>query len=109
MQLLLEDAWRLSDSVSLRPEPFGAMAYDFRTRRLSFLKSRALVAVVERLGESASVAVALETSGVDAENHPRYLRALEELAASGMIAPRTDVPTPAAASAPTSVTAGATP
>ncbi len=22
-------AWRLSDSVALRPEPFGALAYDF--------------------------------------------------------------------------------
>ena len=47
-------AWRLVDSVSLRPEPFGALAYDFRTRRLSFLKTPALVEVVRGLAESAS-------------------------------------------------------
>ena len=92
MTLLLEDAWRLSDSVSLRPEPFGAMAYDFRTRRLSFIKSRALVAVVERLGTSSSVGAALESGGVDADQRPRYLRALEELAASGMITREPDAP-----------------
>ena len=60
MPLLLEQAWRLSDSVSLRPEPFGAMAYDFATRRLSFLKSRPLVAVVELLAGCATVEEALE-------------------------------------------------
>ena len=30
-------------------EPFGALAYHFGTRRLSFLKSRTLLAVVEGL------------------------------------------------------------
>lgn len=90
---LLEEAWRLSGTVSLRPEPFGAMAYDFRTRRLSFLKSRPLLDVVERLGDSPSVADALASAGVPAEQHGRYLRALEELAASGMITRREEVPT----------------
>jgi putative mycofactocin binding protein MftB len=83
--MMLEETWRLSDSVSLRAEPFGAMAYDFRTRRLSFLKSRALVAVVERLGDAPTVADALASAGVGADQQPRYLRALEELAASGML------------------------
>ena len=32
-------AWRLADSVALRPEPFGALAYHFGTRKLSFLKT----------------------------------------------------------------------
>ena len=36
-------------SVALRPEPFGAMAYDFHTRRLTFLKTPQLVDVVRRL------------------------------------------------------------
>ena len=39
-------AWRLNRQVALRPEPFGALAYHFGTRRLSFLKSRTLLAVV---------------------------------------------------------------
>ena len=43
----------LSGSVALRPEPFGALAYDFHTRRLSFLKSPQLVDVVRRLADAA--------------------------------------------------------
>ena len=37
--------------VSLRPESFGALAYHFGTRRLSFLKSRTLLDVVESLAD----------------------------------------------------------
>jgi len=85
MDQVLEETWRLSGSVSLRPEPFGAMAYDFRTRRLSFMKSRALVAVVEGLAEAPTVADALAAAGVEEQQYPRYLRALEDLAASGML------------------------
>jgi putative mycofactocin binding protein MftB len=32
--------WALDPQVALRPEPFGALAYNFTTRRLSFLKTR---------------------------------------------------------------------
>jgi len=32
---MLGEAWRLDGSVALRPEPFGALAYHFGTRRLS--------------------------------------------------------------------------
>ena len=105
MPVLLEEPWTLSGSVSLRPEPFGAMAYDFRTRRLSFLKSRDLVAVVEALAGSASVAEALEVAGVEPARHPAYLRALEELAAGGMVERRD--PATATPSDPTPVPAGA--
>ena len=31
---MLGEAWRLDGSVALRPEPFGALAYHFGTRRL---------------------------------------------------------------------------
>ena len=104
MPLLLEQAWRLSDSVSLRPEPFGAMAYDFATRRLSFLKSRPLVAVVELLAGCATVEEALAAAGIPDGQRPRYLRALEELAASGILVPVVSpvvspAPVPAGASA----------
>ena len=37
---------RLSPRVGLRPEPFGALAYHFDNRRLVFLKSPELVALV---------------------------------------------------------------
>ena len=101
MPVLLEESWRLSGSVSLRPEPFGAMAYDFRTRRLSFMKSRELVAVVEALGTEACVADALAAAGIDEARRPRFLRALEELAASGMLTlSASPASTPAPAGAP---------
>ncbi|MEN8672983.1 mycofactocin biosynthesis chaperone MftB, partial [Nocardioides sp.] len=43
---LLTQPWSLSPSVALRPEPFGALAYHFGNRRLTFLKRPELVAVV---------------------------------------------------------------
>jgi putative mycofactocin binding protein MftB len=82
----LERAWALSPQVALRPEPFGALAYHFGTRRLSFLKSRTLLAVVEALGSAPSARAACESAGVPEAELPRYSRALETLAESGMIA-----------------------
>jgi mycofactocin biosynthesis protein MftB len=82
----LERAWALDPQVALRPEPFGALAYHFGTRRLSFLKSRRLLAVVEGLGSSATAREACAAAGVGDAELPRYARALEALADSGMIA-----------------------
>jgi putative mycofactocin binding protein MftB len=36
----LDRPWQVGRGVALRPERFGALAYSFDTRRLSFLKSR---------------------------------------------------------------------
>ena len=57
--------------MSLRPEPFGALAYDFVTRKLSFLKSPTLVDVVRRLGDAADVEDALLGAGVPAAERTR--------------------------------------
>jgi putative mycofactocin binding protein MftB len=81
----LDRAWRVSDGVALRPEPFGALAYHFGTRRLSFLKSRALLAVVQSLAEYPTAREACRASGVAEAEMPRYERALATLAQSGMI------------------------
>ena len=43
--------WQKSRSVALRPEPFGALVYHFGNRKLSFLKSKQLVSVVEALAD----------------------------------------------------------
>jgi len=86
--MLADQAWRLSDPVSLRPESFGALAYDFTTRKLSFLKSPELVDVVHRLASSPSVAQALADAGVDGSRRRVYLQALESLAVSGMLCRR---------------------
>ncbi len=87
MEMLLE-AWRLDDSVALRPEPFGALAYHFGTRKLSFLKTPELVDVVQRLGTSPSVQHALADAGVPAQHWTAYVAALRGLADGGMISRR---------------------
>jgi len=84
----LATAWRLNPQVSLRPESFGALAYHFGTRRLSFLKSPALLAVVERLADHPDAAAACRAAGVGEDELALYRRALATLAGSGMIVPR---------------------
>ena len=81
----LDTAWTLDPQVALRPEPFGALAYHFGTRRLSFLKSLTLFHVVRALGEHASAREACVAAGVDAGELPRYAGALGALAEGGMI------------------------
>jgi putative mycofactocin binding protein MftB len=82
--------WALHPQVTLRPEPFGALAYHFGTRRLSFLKSPTLVAVVKRLAGAPTAEAACRSAGVGPAELPGYERALGTLAASGMIRPRDD-------------------
>jgi putative mycofactocin binding protein MftB len=81
----LERGWALDPQVALRPEPFGALAYHFGTRRLSFLKSRTLLQVVESLSEQPSARAACVAAGVGDEELPQYTRALATLAETGMI------------------------
>ena len=81
----LDSRWRLHPRVAIRPEPFGALAYHFGTRRLSFLKTPKLVAVVEGLGQHASVRAALDSASVTREETAAYVSALERLAEGDMI------------------------
>jgi len=78
-------AWKLSPHVSLRPESFGALAYHFGNRKLSFLKTPRLVEVVERLVEhpTARDAVGALAPG----ERSSYLEALASLARTEMIVP----------------------
>jgi putative mycofactocin binding protein MftB len=71
--------------VAVRPERFGALAYHFGTRRLSFLKSRTLVELVSSLDEHPSGRAALESAHVPASEVPAYVAALGTLASTGMI------------------------
>ena len=77
--------YALHPQVALRPEPFGALAYHYGNRRLTFLKSSDLVELVRDLSRYATVAEALEASGVDQERRAAYLRALATLESSGVI------------------------
>ena len=84
----LDGAWELDSRVSIRPERFGALLYHFGTRRLSFLKSRTLLDVVQALTEVPTARAACTRAGVRPAELPRYRTALAALAASRMIHPR---------------------
>jgi mycofactocin biosynthesis protein MftB len=85
---VLDRAWDLAPQVSVRPEQFGALLYHFGTRRLSFLKDRRVLAVVERLGTSPTARAACVAAGVDAMALSSYERALAKLAATEMLMER---------------------
>jgi putative mycofactocin binding protein MftB len=75
----------LAPPVSVRSEQFGALAYHFGTRRLSFLKTTKLVRVVQALAAEQSARRACAVAGVTADELPAYEVALAALAAAGMI------------------------
>ena len=86
---VLDRAWELAPHVSVRPEAFGALLYDFDTRRLSFLKDPRLVVVVEGLAEAPSARAACADAGVDDAALPAFERALHRLAETAMLRERT--------------------
>lgn len=77
--------WRIHPQVALRPESFGALAYHFGTRRLSFLKTPGLRALVESLADHPSARAACTATGIDDASLPLYTSALARLAATDMI------------------------
>ena len=84
----LDRPWQLHPQVSVRPERFGALLYHFGTRRLSFLKSPALLTVVKTLGDAPSAREACRRAGLTPAELPAYATALQTLANSQMIRPR---------------------
>ncbi len=84
----LDGAWRVHPRVAVRPERFGALLYHFDTRKLSFLKSPAMLEVLRQLDSAPSARAACELAGVSAAELPRYATALGTLAASSMICER---------------------
>lgn len=76
--------YALHPRVALRPEPFGAMAYHYDSRRLTFLRSPLLVDVVKGLEDHASAADAVDTL-VPASRRESFLKALANLAESHFI------------------------
>jgi putative mycofactocin binding protein MftB len=76
--------WRKHPQIALRDESFGALAYHFGNRRLTFLKSRPLVELVASLERYESAQQAIDDL-VPPHEHERYRRALARLAASEVI------------------------
>ncbi len=78
----------LHPQLALRPEKFGALAYHYGNRRLTFLKSPQLTRIVESLGDHPSVDAALDAHGVSPAQRPAMLRALARLESSEVIGAR---------------------
>ena len=91
-EIELSGRWRLNPQVALRPERFGALAYHFGTRRLSFLKSRTLLEVVRGLEREPDPVAACRAAGVGEEQLASYRRALVVLAETEMIVPAEGAP-----------------
>ena len=78
-------SWRLHHQVAVRPEPFGALLYHFGTRKLSFLKNRTIVEVINSLGEYPDARSACRAAGIDDAQQGPYLHALGVLVQSKML------------------------
>ncbi|MGH9117866.1 MAG: mycofactocin biosynthesis chaperone MftB [Acidimicrobiales bacterium] len=85
MGVAVEGAYRLDSQVALRPEPFGALCYHYANRRVTFLTSTDMVAVVRALDGQPSVGDALRAAGVAERRWPAFLAALGSLEASEVI------------------------
>ena len=78
-------AYGLHPDLALRPERFGALLYHYGNRRLTFLKSPQLAALVADLGNHESVTDALDAHEVSPAHRPAVLLALARLQASEVI------------------------
>ena len=72
--------YSLHPSVGLRDEQFGALAYHYANRRLTFINDDRLLAAVRALGEHDDADAALAAAGVNEVQLPAYRTALQRLA-----------------------------
>jgi mycofactocin biosynthesis protein MftB len=77
--------YALHPQVGLRPERFGALAYHYGNRRLTFLNDDTLVEVVRTAHEYDDVDGALVAAGVPESRWPAYRTALARLAESEVL------------------------
>ena len=78
-------AYALHPQVGLRRERFGALAYHYGNRRLTFLNDDKLVAVVQSAHDYDDIDDALFAAGVPEHNWPAYRTALARLAESEVL------------------------
>lgn len=82
---VLDSSLDLHPQVALRPEPFGALAYHYDTRKLVFLKHPDVVRVVQSLADHDTVADALAACDIDERRWPSFDKALTSLYESEML------------------------
>ena len=85
MSVTLETAFELDPRVSLRAEPFGALAYHFGNRKLVFLRHPDVVAVVRELTKHQTLADTLTAIGIDRDRWQSFVAAIDSLHSSDMI------------------------
>ncbi len=88
MAVALDRALELHPQVSVRPEPFGALAYHYGNRRLVFLKHPDVAGVVNALGDHASLRGALVACSIDERRWPAFVAALTSLETSEIVRER---------------------
>jgi len=81
-------AYALHPQVGLRDEQFGALAYHYGNRRLTFLNDARLVTVVRSAADYDDVDAALDAAGVPVESRPAYAKALARLAQAEVLVAR---------------------
>ena len=81
----LTEILQLSPSVALRPEPFGALAYHFGNRRLTFLKRPELVQVVSSLNGTDPLKDVLQKCEIPEPKWDVYTEAIASLMQADMI------------------------
>ena len=80
--------YALSPQVGLRQERFGALAYHYGNRRLTFLNDDKLVEVVRCVADHDEVGEALAAAGVPEQQHAAYRLALSRLADAEVLVAR---------------------
>jgi len=83
-----DQGYALDPQVALRPEPFGALAYHYGNRRLTFLRAPELVDLVRALEHHATLDAALAASAIAPTRWPSFRRALSSLLESEVIRAR---------------------
>jgi putative mycofactocin binding protein MftB len=85
---MLDRAFALQPQVSMRPEPFGALAYHYGNRKLIFLKNPDIVRVVSALADHVTLRNALVAAGIAEARWPLFERAVASLVDSEMLGER---------------------
>jgi putative mycofactocin binding protein MftB len=83
--MTLDARLTLADGVALRPEPFGALAYDFDTRRLTFLKRPELLRVLQSLDGQRPLRDVLTACGIPRQEWVAFDAAMTRLIDSAMV------------------------
>jgi putative mycofactocin binding protein MftB len=85
---LLDTPLELDPQVSLRPEPFGALAYHYGTRRLVFMKHRDVVDVARQLAAHPTLSATLQACGIAESRWPSFAQAFATLSQSEIVRER---------------------